>query len=176
MEKIIDVIKEHLEGRDLRSLGESGKIIPLINNQESFDILFSYLNNNDRNIKMKTIDVIEKVTLKNIKYLQKHKNEILNLSKSKNIEFKWHLAQLMGRLNLTEKETDEIGRILKDWIINEKESKIVRANSLESFYDLARKNKKLEKDFNGIIKKIEEENIPSIKARIKKIILKDKEK
>jgi hypothetical protein len=74
---------------------------------------------------------------------------------------------------LTEEETNEISKILKKWIINKKESKIVRVNALESFYNLIKINKKLENEFNEIIKEIAKENIPSIKARIKKILLKN---
>jgi hypothetical protein len=77
---------------------------------------------------------------------------------------------------LTEEETNEISKILKKWIINKKESKIVRVNALESFYNLIKINKKLENEFNEIIKEIAKENIPSIKARIKKILLKNRNK
>jgi hypothetical protein len=176
MERTTDNFEKYLKGNDLRSLGESGKIIPLINDQKCFDTLFSYLDNNDRNVKMKTIDAIEKATSNNTEYLQKHKNKIIELCKEKNenIEFKWHLAQLTARLDLTKKETDEISKILKEWILNKKESKIVRVNALESFYNLVKNNKKLEKEFGGIIKEIVEENIPSIKARIKKILMKNR--
>ena len=61
--------EELLQGEDLRSLGESNKIISLITDQDTFDELFMYLYSDKRNVKMKTIDVIEKITLKEDKYL-----------------------------------------------------------------------------------------------------------
>jgi hypothetical protein len=176
MENITKDFSKYFEGKDLRSLGESEDIIPLIKNQNDFDELFIYLNNNDRTIKMRAIDVVEKITSKNIEFLQKHKNKIMELCKEKyiNIEFKWHLAQLLGRLDFTKNETNDARKILKEWIINKKESKIVRANSLESYYSLIKTNNKLENEFNKMKKEIMKENIPSIKARIKKIELKER--
>ena len=161
-----------LAGNDLRSLGNSSDIILIINDQESFDKLFEYLYNSDRAIIMKTIDVIEKITLENNNFLQKHKLEIMDLSRNaKNIELKWHLAQLLGRIKYTKDEIINVWNILKEWILNKKESKIVRVNSLQTLYDFVKINRDFNTEFNEIIKEISKENIPSINARIKKIKL-----
>jgi hypothetical protein len=159
-----------LAGNDLRSLGKSSEIIPLIDDQKSFDKLFEYVYNNDRKIAMKTIDVIEKATSKNTGFLQKHKLEIIALSKAaKNIEFKWHLAQLLGRIKCTPGEIVIVWNILKEWVLNKKESKIVRVNALQTLHDLVKIDTGLNTEFNEIIKKISKENIPSLNARIKRL-------
>jgi hypothetical protein len=175
--KTKDFLK-YFEGNDLRSPGKSEGIIPLIKNQNDFDELFIYLNNNDRNTRMKAIDVVEKITSEDIEFLQKHKNKIMELCKEKyiHIEFNWNLAQLLGRLDFTGNETDDARKILKEWIVNKTESRIVRANSLESYYGLVKTDNKLEKEFNEMAKEIMKENIPSIKARLKKIELKERRK
>jgi hypothetical protein len=163
--------EELLQGKDLRSLGENHKIISLVDNQEAFDELFKYLYSDNRNIKMKTIDVIEKITLKESKYLQDHKGEIINLTFDvQDIEFKWHIAQILGRLKYTKNETEKVLRKLTEWILNTNESKIVRVNALQSLYDLSKNDKELRKKFSEIIQYIKKENVPSIKARIKKIM------
>jgi len=119
---------------------------------------------------MKTIDVIEKITVKKTDYLHKHKSKIIELSKkSKNKEFKWHLAQLLGRLNYTEDELLIVWTLLKEMALNIKESKIVRVNSIQTLFDLANTNTKLTKDFQEIINQLKKENIPSINARIRKL-------
>jgi hypothetical protein len=163
--------EKYLNGSDLRSLGESDKIISFIKDQNDFDELFKYLFNIDRNIRMKAIDVVEKIICKNNHFLQKHKTEIIKLSNDvENIEFKWHLAQLFGKLIYEENELQNVWEKLREWVLNKKESKIVRVNSLQSLYELAKINGSYEKEINGIIKELEKENIPSMKARIKKII------
>jgi hypothetical protein len=55
-------IKKLLIGGDLRSIGDSSKIIKLINNQNDFDLLFGFINSDDRLIVMRAADVIEKIT------------------------------------------------------------------------------------------------------------------
>jgi len=161
---------ELLAGDDLRSLGKSSKIISLINNQNSFDKLFKYLYSSDRAIVMKTIDIIEKITLKHKEYLQKHKMEILNISNdAENIEFKWHLAQIIIRIKYKNNEIKIVWKILEKWILDKKESKIVRVNSLQSLYEIARINNEYETKLNKIVKTIKQENISSINARIKKL-------
>ena len=167
------MVKDFLElltGNDLRSLGKSSEIISLINDQKTFDELFMHLYNQDRAIVMKTIDVIEKITLKHKEYLQKHKSEILKISKNvENIELRWHLAQILVRIKYTNDEMEIIWKILKQWILNKEESKIVRVNSLQSLYEIVKENNKYENDMNNVLKIIKQENIASINARIKKL-------
>jgi len=107
--------KELFAGDDLRSLGKSSEIVSLINNQKSFDKLFAYLYNNDRAIVMKTIDLIEKITLVHKEYLQKHKLEIFNMSNDAgNIELKWHLAQIIIRIKYTKVKLKLYGKYWKN--------------------------------------------------------------
>jgi methionyl-tRNA formyltransferase len=161
---------ELLTGNDLRSLGKNSEIISLINDQKTFDELFIHLYNQDRAIVMKTIDVIEKITLKHKEYLQKHKSEILKISKNvENIELKWHLAQILARIKYANDEMEIVWKILKQWIVNKGESKIVRVNSLQSLYEIVKENNKYENDLKNIVKTLKQENIASINARIKKL-------
>ena len=162
-----------LAGKDLRSLDNSSEILPLIDDQNSFDELFKYLYNTDRAVIMKAIDIIEKITLIHKEYLQKYKVEILSLSKNvENIELKWHLAQLLPRVKYTNDEIEIIWKILEEWTLNTKESKIVRVNSLQSLYEFAIINNRYQNELTKIVNIIKQENIASINARIKKLGLK----
>ena len=62
-----------LKGGDLRSIGQSNKVISSINNQQNFDELFEYLFHNDRKVVMRTADAIEKITGNNPDYLENTK-------------------------------------------------------------------------------------------------------
>jgi hypothetical protein len=164
--------KEYLKGNDLRSIGNNEKIMKLIHSQKDFDKLFSYLYNENRNIRMKAIDIIEKVTVEEKNYLKKYKNEFIEFTENNNdIEFKWHLAQLLSRLEYNNKEIKFVWKELKKWALDTKESKIVRVNSLQSLYELKNNTQKFESEFMDIIKHLKTENIPSINSRIKKIKL-----
>jgi len=159
-----------LAGDDLRSLGKSSEILSLIRDQYSFDKLFTYLYNNDRAIVMKTIDLIEKISLEHKEYLQKYKLEILNMSNDAvDIELKWHLAQILVRLEYTKAEIKIVLKILIKWILDKKESKIVRVNSLQSLYEITKSNNEYQNVLIKIVKQIRKENISSLNARIKKL-------
>lgn len=165
-------IRKYLSLGDLRSIGQVDKIIPLIKDQKSFDILFSYLYSDDRKLVMQAADAIEKVTIDNPKFLFRFKNEILKfLTIAKNKEFKWHLALLVTRLKLNENELEEVGSKLADWLMNKSESRIVRVNSLQSLHELARRYDQLKNKLMESVKSIRTENIPSINARLKKLNL-----
>jgi hypothetical protein len=161
---------EYLKGGDLRSLEKSQKLCSLISNQGQFDSLFSYLLNSDRKVIMRAADVIEKITIKHPSYLNSHKKEILALSNNaKDKELVWHLALLISRIPLTKPEIQKVWKILTNWAIHFKESKIVRVNSLQSLCDLSMKHSEYTERFKELLLKIEKENIPSLNARIRKI-------
>lgn len=166
MNQFIDILK----GGDLRSTGQSNKVVSLIKNQESFDGLFKEIFNVDRIVVMRTADAIEKITVNHPKYLGHHKRDILQLcNTAKNIELKWHLALLVSRLSLTKIEIGSVWQTLTNWATNPHESKIVRVNSMQGLFNLLPQHKELKQDFNLTVNKIEEENIPSINARIRKL-------
>jgi len=163
-------LEKLLSGGDLRSIGRSGSVISKIKSQSDFDELFGYLFHHDRIVVMRAADVIEKITLTKPGYLKNHAQEIISLSgKAKNKELMWHLAQLLSRLHLNRTEFRNSWNILTKWAKDKTNSRIVRVNSLQALFDLLSQDKILLGDFNLLLYELEEENIPSIKARIKMI-------
>ena len=170
METIRDQINILLNGRDLRSIGGSNDVIALIHNQEDFDLLFSYLYNHNRVMVMRAVDAIEKISRQHRSYLDKHKSSLLGLiADAKDKELKWHLAQLVSRLKLNDDEKNKVFEILKQWVLNQKESKIVRVNSIQALYEISDNSELLGESFDEILNVVKEENIPSINARIKQL-------
>jgi hypothetical protein len=159
-----------LSGGDLRSIGKSQLAIPLIKNQQDFDELFKCLCVPERIIVMRAADAIEKITLNDASLLVKHKKSIIGLcKKATDKELKWHLALLLPRLPLTTTEIQNAWSLLKNWAKDDSNSRIVRVNALQGLLQLLNQNSGLKKDFIKILAELEKENIPSIKARIKKI-------
>jgi hypothetical protein len=163
-------IENLLKGGDLRSIGQSNKIVSFIDNQASFDELFQQLFHADRIIVMRSADAIEKIIRKNAGFLKKHKAEILQLcGTATHIELKWHLALIVSRLDLTTKEAGKAWQILAGWAIDKNESKIVRVNAIQALFNLQKIKQEWKEDFKLVILQVEKEHIPSINARIKKI-------
>ena len=159
-----------LSGGDLRSLGVSNLVITKIKNQNTFDELFKYLFHEDRLVVMRAADTIEKITNRNPQFLTKHKEEIIELCDiAKNKELKWHLALLIPRLHLDNKEFGYAWNTLSNWAMDIANSRIVRVNSIQGLFEMMKQKGELEKDFSLTLSELEKEDIPSINARIRKL-------
>lgn len=167
-------IHNKLKGGDLRSIGKTNVIISEITNQKKFDELFRGLFDADRVVVMRSADAIEKITIMHPEYLDSHKKQLFELFQTANhIELKWHLAQLMPRLilrlKLSEDETGMVWNKLTQWAIDKTSSRIVRVNSIQGLFDIQKKFPELKKDFTDTLLKLDRGNIPSITVRIKKL-------
>lgn len=161
---------DQLKGGDLRSLGQSNEIAQSVNDQESFNDLFKGFYYPDRVVAMRSIDAVEKITLLHPEYLHSHKAELIELlHQFSPKEFKWHLPLLIVRLDLTENETGEVWATLTNWALDRNESRIVRVHSIQGLHDLLAQHPDLHRDYDQTIEELETENIPSIKARIRKL-------
>ena len=166
----MQAFEQLLKGSDLRTIGNSNKVVHLVTNQQSFDELFKLLFHTDRHIVMRAADAIEKITKIDSAYLQPHKKQLIKLCTTvNNYELKWHLAQLIPRLILTEHEIRILWEILIKWAANKNESKIVRVNSIQGLSDLLPGDEDYKRQFKDLISSIKKENISSINARIKKL-------
>lgn len=162
--------KEILSGGDLRSIGKSNAVVLKINNQNDFDELFKYLFHDDRLVIMRAADTIEKITIDNPQYLKKYKTEIIKLCDiAKDKELTWHLALIIPRLDLKDNEFKNAWHTLTAWAKNKNNSRIVRVNSIQGLFEMAKQQSKSEKIFWLTISEIEKENIHSINARIRNI-------
>lgn len=121
---------------------------------------------------MKAADSVEKITQSFPEFLIPHQHKLIELILDHpNTELKWHLAHLVTRFSLNESEFRMIWAKLRYWIVNPNESKLVRVNSLQAIYDLMKKYPNLSQpsEFKNIVRSVEQEHIPSITARIKKL-------
>lgn len=159
-----------LSGGDLRSIGQSNKVVSSIGSQGDFDKLFQCLYNDTRIIVSRAADAIEKVTVNHPEYLFKYKFNILELCESDtNIELTWHLALIVPRLNLIQKEVVNIWNILTGWASNTEGSRIVRVNAIQGLFEMLKQYPEFKESFQKLILDIKPEGISSINARIRKL-------
>jgi len=159
-----------LLGKDLRSIARSNEVVHSVSDQESFDELFNLLLHHERLLVMRAADAIEKITLTNKTFLAPHKKQLLVLLKSAmHKELKWHIALLLPRLQLNPDERREVWGVLSYWALNPNESKIARVNSLQGLHELSYRYPEFKESFEHTLHALEHEQIPSLKARIKKL-------
>jgi hypothetical protein len=143
-----------------------------VDSQEKFDLLFKLIFHHEKNIATRSIDAVEKITRNSPAFLDSHKKQIFALiNDDPNIEIKWHLAQIISRLQLSPKEFKRMWTLLTHWAANPNESKIVRVNSLQSLFDLYMRtdDSRLLSSFRITVRNMERERIPSISARIRQL-------
>lgn len=159
-----------LSGRDIRTVKQNSIVVRAVTDQRSFDQLFALVFHHERPLVMRAVDAVEKITLKHPEFLKPHKVQLMSVLKSADHkELKWHITQLIPRIDLSEAELRDVVHILSYWALNKNESKIVRVNALQGLFDLSRKHSKVNEDLTKAISAMDHELIPSIQARIKKI-------
>lgn len=159
-----------LLGKDLRTIKKSNKVVQLVEDQATFDTLFALLLHHERTLVMRAADAVEKITIRHKEFLQPHKHQILSLLKSPiPIEFKWHVAQLIPRLQWDPEELQDVWTTLAYWAQNPNESKIVRVSALQALFELSQLNPSFKQRFINVFQILEHETIPSLKARIRKL-------
>jgi hypothetical protein len=159
-------IYDLLKGNDLRSIGKSNEVVALVtNNPLLFDEVFNGIFHEDKVIRARCADAIEKVAQKFPHYIQKKKSIILkNLGKFDQKEVVWHIALMLGLLKLTPKETERIFIQLFKWL-NFSDSIIVKVACMQTLSQHSMKHKKYLKSVRDEIQKQMINGTPAIKAR-----------
>ncbi|MBW2609342.1 MAG: hypothetical protein JRC68_03235 [Deltaproteobacteria bacterium] len=163
-------ILDKLQGGDLRSIGRADEVVSDIQKNPSlFKEVFGGLYKHDPIIRMRSADVIEKVTKENPGLLSGYEQKIINeLSQIKQQEVCWHIALILPRLQSAVQQEEEIVKILKGYLSHK--SKIVNVNAMEALVELADRNDNLKQDVERIIKSKVATGSPAIKARGKKLL------
>lgn len=157
-----------LAGGDLRSLRNSKRVINSVQNKTDFERLFKLIYSSSRPVAMRASDAIEKITKTHPEYLRGHHNDLLELARhATSKELKWHLAQLVPRLDLPQSEVERAWHYLNYWACNPNESKIVRVNALQGLYELSSrsKNSEMRGRFNRTLSALETQHVPSLSSR-----------
>ena len=126
----------------------------------------------DPRVRMRSADVIEKVSSKYPKYLQPFKSRLINeVSKIEQQEVRWHIAQMFSYLEIDKNERGRIIEVLLSYI-DTSESRIVKVFSIQTLADIAEKDElikpKIMKELHEFIKS----DSPAMVSRAKKLIKK----
>jgi hypothetical protein len=159
-----------LEGGDRRSIGSAGEVVEdVLKDSSLFEILIDGLFVDDPLIRMRASDAAEKITADFPEYLQPFKQRLIRLAgQTAQQEVKWHLAQILPRLDLEPKDKKIIIKNLFSYL-NDK-SKIVVTFALQALADLAVEDKKLRSRVIGVLKELTETGSPAVKSRGRKLL------
>ncbi len=163
-------ILDKLRGGDLRSIGRSNEVARDIEKNVSlFETVFKGIYDSDPLIRMRSADVIEKVTQNKPELLSNHTSEVISiLTTAKQQEVCWHMAQIAPRIAYSPNEENEIIKALKRYLTHK--SKIVRVSAMESLANIAERNRSILNEVIEIIKMQKATGSPAIQARGRKLL------
>ena len=161
-----------LKSGDLRSIERSDDAVALVLAQpQLFGELIAGLLDDDRLVRMRSADAVEKATRDHPDWLIPWKRCLLNdVSARKEKELRWHVAQLLSRLKLTRPEREQAVEILMEYLRDK--SSIVRTFSMQALADFAENDAALREEVRPLIERLTQTGTAAMKARGRKLLRK----
>lgn len=159
-------ILQKLQNGDMRTTGMSDEVVKdVLRYPYLFEEVFEGLYSDDPGIKMRSADVLEKVSYECHRYLQPFKDRLIDeISKTDQKEVQWHVAAMFSYLELNRIEKGKVVRILFNWLENSK-SKIVKVMCLQSLSHFAMSDSSLREKLIPIIHEMQKNEGAAVNAR-----------
>ena len=157
---------------DLRTNRQVDQVVARIeNNPEAFKQVFEGLYMYDKGLRMRCADALEKAARNSPALLQPYKKQILHdIALIKQKEVQWHVAQMLGYLDLTQEEVLHAAKILEKFFTTSK-SNIVRVYAMQTLSDLTRSNLRIKPKVDKLIEQALHSGIPSLTVRARRLSL-----
>jgi hypothetical protein len=158
-----------LAGGDRRSIGKSSAVVgEVLRSPSRLAEIIEGLAHDDPIIRIRCADVAEKASREHPEWFQPYKRELLNLAKSSaEQEFRWHLAQMLPRLDIDRRERCQTEAILLSYL--QDKSSIVRTFALQALADLSANNPELRRRVMLLIGDLQQTGSPAVRARAQKL-------
>jgi hypothetical protein len=144
-------------------------IADVLNDPSLFDELFNGMLSDDPIIRMRSADAVEKLTAEHPEWLQPYKSKILEqVAGIDQQEIRWHVAQMLPRLGLTDEERSSAVEILLGYL-NDK-SKIVKTLSMQALADFAEQDVSLSSQVIELLEEAASAGSPAMKSRGRKLL------
>jgi hypothetical protein len=162
---------QKLKEGDRRSIGRSNEVVAqVLASPRLFRVVFSGLFSSDLHVRMRSADALEKITALRPELLRTYKNKLIrDVASTDQKEIRWHVAQMLPRLDLTEQERGRVYRILLSYL-NDRSS-IVRTFAMQALADLARDAPALLPAVRRHITELTAIGTPAMKARGRKLLV-----
>ena len=164
-------IESILSGGNPRTFGKTDEVVSdVLKNHSKLKELFECLYSDDEIVRMRAGDALEKICRQEPKWFDPYIERLLQeVSKIDQPSVQWHLAQILGGLQLSQSQKSRAVEILKrniesstDWI--------VLNNSLEVFAQFARDDTKLLPYFMGQLSRHSNSRHKSVAKRAGKLL------
>jgi hypothetical protein len=160
-----------LRGKDRRSIGRAGEVAREISCAPKLLVeVFEGLLGSDPVIRMRAADAIEKATRDHPELLKPFKRRLLRqVAQIDQAEVRWHVAQMLPRLQLTPSEHDFAISILFDYL--EDQSSIVRTCAMQALADLAVGSRSLRSRVIPVLELLAKTGSPALRSRGRRLLV-----
>ena len=164
-----DILKK-LAGGDRRSIGRVSEVVAdVLDDPTLFEVVFHGMVSDDPVIRMRSADAVEKITARHPEYLRPYKTKLIQqVAKIEQQEIRWHLAQMIPRLELGEDERAVVVEILLGYLSDQ--SKIVKTFSMQALSDLAERDASLRSQVIPLLEELTETGSPAMRSRGRKLL------
>jgi len=168
--KVSDIL-DQLKGGDRRSIGRSDEVVAeVLDNTTLFDDLFSGMQHDDPLVRMRSADAVEKITALHPEFLEPYKTTIIEeVAPIDQQEVRWHVAQIVLRLDLRVTEVNKVFDILLSYL--DDDSKIAKTFSMQALADLAQQHPELIPQVTQILEEQTQTGSPAMKSRGRKLLI-----
>ena len=164
-------VEKLLGAGDLRTTGKSDEVVKQVISDPKLigDVVKAIIEGNP-GVKMRASDALEKITRDNPEWLKPFKGQILTKVVSiKQKEVRWHIAQILPRLNLNKNERELVYEVMQSYLNDE--SSIVRTFAMQALTDIAMQDRSYTNKVRDQVKRLIQEGSPAMKSRGKKLLV-----
>ena len=169
---VMHPILRKLEGGNRRSIGRSNEVVTdVIANPMFFEAVFSGLQSDNAVLRARAADAVEKITVRHPEYLRPYKAKLIGrLARLDQKEVRWHVAQMLPRIQWNQSERQQVLDILMRYLNDE--SSIVKAFTMQALADLAEQAPELRPTVLLHLRELTAIGTPAMKARGRKLLAK----
>jgi hypothetical protein len=161
---------DRLRGGDRRSIGRSEEVVAdVLRAPVLFGELVAGLLDDDPVLRMRCADAVEKATRYRPEWLPPYKTQILyEVAASEQQEIRWHVAQMMPRLDLEEADVPHARAILTGYLADA--SRIVQVEAMQALVYLAEISPPLREEVTSVIAGMVTSGGPAVRSRGRKLL------
>jgi hypothetical protein len=165
----MDTLQE-LAGGDRRSIGKADRVVEQVFKTPALlgDVILGFTHI-DPVIRMRCADVAEKVSAAHPDWLDPYKQALLSFASTvQEKEVRWHMAQMLPRLELSPSEKRRVVALLFKYL--EDSSQIVKTFSMQALFDMSENDAKLRARVIPMLREAVRKGSPAARSRAKKLL------
>lgn len=161
---------EQVKGGDRRSLRGVPQVVDqVLADPILFSVVFEGMTDADPLVRMRCADAVEKITARRPQYLSPYKKRVIRLAAiAEQTEVRWHLAQLLSRVELNARERRRVVKVLNDYLNDA--SSIVKTYAMQALADIAETDSALRAPIIKRLENLTRIGTPAMRSRGRKLL------